>query len=102
VLDALRVFDDDMIVRLAMSHGDIVARPVAGNAWGDGQYFATAGHTQESLKAGAGHPGGRAGIPGPAPTAGVRGDTVHVGGDDVGLDAIAVDALRTGAVEDGI
>ena len=56
--------------------------------------------SQDALDAGALHPSGRAGVPGPAAASDMRRRRIDIGGDDVGLDLVAVDiGPRAGVVD---
>ena len=92
------IVDDVDSGTVAIADGEL--RPVGGDVRGDDERVALERKTKDVLDAGFVGPGGGAGVPRPAATAGVLGIGIDVGGDTEGLDLILEDVgQRLGAVD---
>ena len=92
----------DVVAGIADLEPGFVARPLGRNAGIDHQDGAFAANAQDPFDPGAVHPAGRARVPGPAAPAHVGRDRIHVGGDDVGLDLVALGRRRCQGMVDGV
>src|SRR5262249_33817378 len=101
-LHALRVLHGNTVGRGPVAEGEREAGPVGGDAGIDPEAVALEVEAEDRLQPDAVQPARRAGVPGPAAAAGVRRHPVDVGGDDVGLDAVAGDAIGRGGVADRV
>src|SRR4030095_4799231 len=82
--------------------GDLEAGPGGGDAGVEDEGGAPEAEAEDGFDAGAVEPSGGAGVPGHAAAAHMRGDGVDVGGDDVGLDLVALDVGASARVVDGV
>ena len=101
--DAARVLDRDLVARGVVAEGDLEAAATRAGCTGrDGATAPRRRKPEDPLEPGAVHPARRAGVPGPAAAPDVRRLGVDVGGDDVGLDLVAVDARARARVVDRV
>src|ERR1700683_2818104 len=100
--DAVRVVDTDFVERRAILEHHLEVRPFFGDARSQEQARSVYPKSKDALKACAIHPAGSAGIPGPAATADVRSDGVHVRRNNVGFDLVAMHVGACARAVDGI
>src|SRR5690242_7548704 len=78
------------------------AGPYGGKAGLDGDELTLAADTENAFDAGAIHPGGRAGVPGPTAASDMRCDGIDVRSHDVGLHFVAAGRLGRERVIDRV
>src|SRR5579883_2220460 len=88
------ILDGDPVGCRAKVVTDFKAGPVGRDPGIELEPIPAAVQPQDCLEDGHVEPGGRAGVPGPAPAADVGRAAVDVARDDVGLDLVAVDTLE--------
>lgn len=95
-----RVLDGDRVFGRVVAEGDLVDGPGFRNGGVDHEPGAVEADAQDGFDAGAVHPPGGAGVPGPAAPSGVGGLGVDVARDDVGLHFVALDSRpRLGVID---
>src|SRR5690349_20103690 len=82
-LHVMRIFDLDVIYRLATSEGDLKARPGGRNARFEPQLVAAQLQPQHVFHRHAIHPTGSARIPGPSTPPRMWREAIDIGGNDV-------------------
>ena len=82
--------DDDLVRRAAMAVVDREARPVRRHAGREREPVLAQAESEDPFETGAIQPAGRTRVPGPAAAPGMRRLGVHVRGDHVGLDLVAL------------
>src|SRR6186997_3034030 len=86
----VRIFHRDVIGRRMIPETNRVSRPVARNARIDGERGTAQAETEHPLHTGPVEPASCPAVPGPSPASYMWGLAVHVAGDDVRLDFVAL------------
>src|ERR1700728_2048656 len=100
--DAQRVVDQNLVTRGAILEHDLKARPFFWDAGTQKQGLSLYAKSKDRLEAGAIHPAARARIPRPTPAPDVRSDGIHVCGDDVRFNLVAVRIGACARTVDGV
>src|SRR5262245_27659306 len=99
---AVRILDPHLVEGCVIAERDREALPGARNARVDEERRPAQAEAQKPLDARPIHPARRARVPGPAASPRVRVLGVHVAGDHVGLDPIAIEPGARARVVDGV
>src|SRR5512135_2752686 len=86
-----RIFYRDVIDRRVIAELNGVPRPVPRNTRIDAERIAAQAEAEHPFHTGSIEPAGRTAVPGPAPAPDMRGLAIHIAGDHVGLDFVALD-----------
>src|SRR5258708_491552 len=97
-----RGFDADFIPRGMHINYRLKSRPCIRNTWLNHEKIPLATNAQNALDASPVHPSSGPRVPGPATAPGMRRHGIDIGGNDVGLDLVAVDLRRRACMIDWI